>query len=197
MKPRIVLMGHGLPARLACLLTLAALCIAPLPSKAQEAAGQRMSMPLAPLAAAPFGAESFQSGGDPFSALSIFDPTPLMECLCRKALASTTCKPEENFNFVGETEPAQDRSQQRRSRARGADKPQTRVLTFSGFYGTGDTQFFCQDDGQRLILSSQAWPSRRITVPYTVDGDSQCVRATMHSPACGEPQEIDCCLEKR
>lgn len=172
----------NLMLRLACLFAVATLCLAPRPAQAQE--------PMPRLESDAFAPSPSQQGGDAFLfGLSLFDPAPLMEELSRKILAAATCKPESNYNFVREQEPTLPKSRQGR--------PKERVLIFSGFYGASNTQFYCQTDDKRVSISSEAWGSKRITVPYEQDQEKRCLTATVYTDACGGSRTVRVCDEQQ
>lgn len=158
---------------------------APEPTPIQESAG-----PFLPTAD-PFAPRSPEN--DPFSlGFAPFDAAPLMEDLCRKALAAATCKPATNYNFIQEQDLGQGKGKRRAQ-----DVPQGRVLVFSGFYGAKDAQFFCQVDDRRIIISSEAWGAKRITVPYAVDQAGRCVSASLRMEGCGSGNDLRICEEQQ
>ncbi|WP_027367134.1 hypothetical protein [Desulfocurvibacter africanus] len=175
----------NLVARLACLFTVAALCFAPCQGQAQE--------PLPRLEGDPFAPSQTLQGTDPFLFdINLFDSAQHMEELCRQALAAATCKPEGNYNFVREQEPTPLKSRQG-VKARTKE----RVLVFSGFYGASNAQFYCQTDDRRISISSEAWGSKRITVPYEQDQEKRCLKATVSTEACGGSKALRVCDEQR
>ncbi len=190
---------HGLPglARALCMLISVTLGLAPAATLAQEPSRAPEPTPIQePASPPPPAAEPFPlslQGSDPFSlGLYSFDPAPLMEDLCRMALAAATCKPESNYNFVSERQPDQNKGKRHAQ-----NDPQERILIFSGFYGAKDVQFYCQTDDRRIILSSEAWGAKRITAPYTVDQEKRCLTADVHAEACGGRKGIRACEESR
>lgn len=175
----------NLMLRLTCLFAVAALCLSPCPAQAQD--------PLPRLEGDAFAPSPGLQEGDAFLfGLSLFDPTPLMEELSRKILAAATCKPESNYNFVREQEPALPKSRQS---AQGRSKE--RVLIFSGFYGASNAQFYCQTDDKRVSISSEAWGSKRITVPYEQNQEKRCLTATVYTDACGGSRTVRVCDEQQ
>ena len=101
-----------------------------------------------------------------------FAPSAIMDCLCQQALAAVTCKDPEAYNFVREV---------------------NSVYLFNSFYAAKPTDFYCHALEGRLILSSEAWGSMRITVPYAVDRTARCASASVGSSLCDRVQRIRCC----
>lgn len=192
----------GLPSASALWLLLV-LCAAPASLHAQDLGSAPQATPIEEPAPPPdqglgdpFAASPLQMGAsDPFSlGLVPFDPAGLMDGFCRAALAATTCKSPEKYNFVDELKQDQDRNA-RRAPAREQDK-KDRVLVFSGFYGASYAQFYCQIADKRVILSSPAWGSKRISVPHAVDEEKRCLTANVRVEACGGSKAIEICEEQ-
>ncbi len=166
----------------------AALCLAPGLGQAQEFSPPPGDTPFAPSPAL--------QGSDPFLfGINLFDPAPLMEELCRQALAAATCKPEGNYNFVREQEQTPLKPKPG-TQARAAARPKERILVFSGFYGSSNVLFYCQTDDRRVSISSDAWGSKRITVPYEQDQEKRCLKAVVSTEACGGRKTVRVCEQQ-
>gem|GEM_PF-3246810 len=101
-----------------------------------------------------------------------FDLSSIMDCLCQKALAAVTCKDPDSYNFVREV---------------------NSVYLFNSYYAANPTDFYCHALEGRLVLSSEAWGSMRVNVPYTVDAKTRCASASVGRSLCDKPQSVRCC----
>lgn len=104
-----------------------------------------------------------------------FNPSELMEPLCRKALAAASCKGQGSFNFV---------------------RRNGEVYIFTGFFAAAIQDFYCQVVERRLLLSSTGWGKTRLSVPFQVDGAASCVSAAVGLSMCDRSATVKVCRDQ-
>ncbi|MBF0482918.1 MAG: hypothetical protein HQK81_15035 [Desulfovibrionaceae bacterium] len=106
----------------------------------------------------------------------VFDEEELTQCALQKALASLTCKPPEEFYFLGK---------------------RTGIYIYTGYWAMHYTEFYAQPADKKLVLfSSPDWGRERISARLEVDYLKGCVDVRLQKSPCNSHAETKCCAAK-
>jgi len=103
------------------------------------------------------------------------DEEAVIRCLLREVLSSLTCKPADEFRFVGKRD---------------------EVFVFNVHFAARNTEFYCQVFDRDVVVTSKAWEghmgSARITFESPQPG---CISASVDAPVteCRSPRVVQCC----
>ncbi len=106
------------------------------------------------------------------SPAAAFDEQTVLECAFRRALSMVTCKPPEEFQFMGLREG---------------------VYVYNVHFGSKFTEFYVQMDGDMAIISSQAWRGRRASATIIRDFPNGCVDLSLDAAPCSPLKTARCC----
>ncbi|WP_246287782.1 hypothetical protein [Desulfolutivibrio sulfoxidireducens] len=106
------------------------------------------------------------------SPAAAFDEQTVLECAFRRALSMVTCKPPEEFQFMGLREG---------------------VYVYNVHFGSKFTEFYIQMDGDLAIISSQAWHGRRASATIIRDFPNGCVDLSLEPAPCSPLKTARCC----
>jgi hypothetical protein len=106
----------------------------------------------------------------------VFDEEELTQCAIQKALAALTCKPHNEFFFLGK---------------------RTGIYIFSGYWAMHHTDFYAQVVEKNLVIfSSPDWGAERISARLEVDYVKGCVDVHLQKSPCNSFSETRCCAAK-
>jgi len=103
---------------------------------------------------------------------SAFNENVVLPCVFQHALAMLTCKPVEEFRFIGFREG---------------------VYVFNTHFGSHFTEFYVQLFDDFAIFTSKAWQGRMSSARLIYDYTNGCVTASIEPPSCSFVREAKCC----
>jgi hypothetical protein len=101
-----------------------------------------------------------------------FNEQVVLPCVFRSALAMLTCKPVEEFMFMGMREG---------------------VYVYNVHYGSKFTEFYAQVFDDFVIFTSRAWQGRMSSARLVYDYTNGCVSASIEPPPCAVVRQAKCC----
>jgi len=106
----------------------------------------------------------------------VFDEEELTQCALQKAISALTCKPHNEFFYLGKREG---------------------IYIFTGYWAMHYTEFYAQMVNKTLVLfSSPDWGRERISAKLAVDYVKGCVDIQVQKTACNSIAETKCCAAK-
>ncbi len=106
------------------------------------------------------------------AASQAFNEQVILPCVFQSALAMLTCKPAEEFRFMGMREG---------------------VYVYNVHYGSKFTEFYAQVFDDFVIFTSKAWGGRMSSARLVYDYTNGCVSASIEPPSCAVVRQAKCC----
>ncbi len=103
---------------------------------------------------------------------SAFDEQVVLECAFRRALSMVTCKPPEEFQYMGVRDG---------------------VYVFNVHFGAKFTEFYVQVTEDMALISSQSWHGRRASATIIRDYANGCVDLILDPAPCSPLKTARCC----
>jgi hypothetical protein len=106
------------------------------------------------------------------SPAAAFDEQVVMECAFVRALSMATCKPPEEFQFMGVRDG---------------------VYVYNVHFGSKFTEFYIQVNENLAIISSKAWRGRMASAEIIRDFTNGCVDLDLKPAPCSPLKTARCC----
>ncbi len=103
---------------------------------------------------------------------SAFDEQVVLECAFRRALSMVTCKPQEEFQYMGLRDG---------------------VYVYNVHFGAKFTEFYIQVTEDMALISSQSWHGRRASATIIRDYANGCVDLILDPAPCSPIKTGRCC----
>jgi len=105
-----------------------------------------------------------------------FDEETLTQCAIQKAIAALTCKPHDEFFYLGK---------------------RTGIYIYSGYWALHYTEFYAQVADKNLVLiSSPDWGRKRISAKLEIDYIKGCAEVRLQKTPCNSITDTKCCAAK-
>lgn len=101
-----------------------------------------------------------------------FNEQVVLPCVFQSALAMLTCKPVEEFRYMGMREG---------------------VYVYNVHYGSKFTEFYAQVFDDFVIFTSKSWGGRMSSARLVYDYTNGCVSASIEPPRCAVVRQAKCC----
>jgi len=101
-----------------------------------------------------------------------FNEQVVLPCVFQASLAMLTCKPAQEFRFMGMREG---------------------VYVYNVHYGSKFTEFYAQVFDDFVTFTSQAWAGRMSSARLVYDYANGCVSASIEPPSCSVVRQAKCC----
>jgi len=106
------------------------------------------------------------------SPAAAFDEQTVMECAFIRALSMATCKPPEEFQFMGVRDG---------------------IYVYNVHFGSHFTEFYIQVNDHLAIISSKVWHGRMASAEIIRDYTNGCIDLDMKPAPCSPLKNARCC----